>query len=124
MAKNRESASCRITVRFTPAERSFLERKAAGRPISDFVRDILLTDCPAARKPRNSAPIKDREAVARMLGELGKSRIANNLNQLAKEANQGNLLFSDEVKVTILEACADVRAMRNMNMRALGLSED
>lgn len=77
-------------------------------------------DQPPPRK-RGKAPVKDQEAIARVIGLLGQSRIANNLNQLAKQANLGTLPVTPDTEAALLEAAADIAAMREMLVRALGL---
>jgi hypothetical protein len=59
-----------------------------------------------------------------VLASLGQSRIANNLNQLAKAVNIGALPVTPETESEIVEACAAVSAMRRDLMRALGIGED
>ncbi|MEJ2681299.1 MAG: plasmid mobilization relaxosome protein MobC [Gammaproteobacteria bacterium] len=53
------------------------------------------------RPARKKRPIKDIKALSQVLAELGQSRIANNLNQLAKASNTGSLPVNrDDVMVT------------------------
>jgi hypothetical protein len=75
-----------------------------------------------AGEPRRSRrrPVKDEAALARLLGELGNARLANNLNQLAKAANTGSLPVTPETVQAILTACQDVQAMRACLLAALG----
>ena len=42
-----------------------------------------------------------QKLLAKLLGVLGKSRIANNINQLAKAANSGSLPVNEEVLQSI-----------------------
>ena len=58
-----------------------------------------------------------------MLGLLGQSRIANNLNQLAYAANSGSLLFDDETQAMIFEAYQNVCFMRSQLILALGIAD-
>lgn len=73
------------------------------------------------RKSKLSVPTGDKQALARVLGLLGQSRIANNLNQLAYHANCGSLLLDDQTQEEIHEACTHVVAMRADLLKALGL---
>lgn len=61
--------------------------------------------------------------MARVLAGFGQSRIANNLNQLAKAVNIGALPVTAETEGEITEACTAVVAMRRDLLRALGLPE-
>ncbi|MGE3992572.1 plasmid mobilization relaxosome protein MobC [Pseudorhodoplanes sp.] len=65
--------------------------------------------------------MKDGEPLGRLLALLGQSRIANNLNQLAKAANQGALPVTVEVEADLRAACAEVFEMRLLLLRALGI---
>ena len=76
---------------------------------------------PRTKTKRAPAPVKDYEALAKVLAAFGQSRIANNLNQLAKAVNIGALPVSEEVEKDISGACAAVSAMRRDLMCALGL---
>jgi hypothetical protein len=59
--------------------------------------------------------------LGRVLAELGRSRIANNLNQLARAANSGSLPMTPEVEATLHEACEAVAPLRGDLIEALGL---
>jgi len=61
--------------------------------------------------------------MARALALLGASRIANNLNQLAHQANIGSLIMDEDACTQIDEAYAHVRLMRDELVSALGLIE-
>ena len=61
---------------------------------------------------RNTNPVKDHEALGRVLGALGKSRLSQNLNQIARAANMGSLPVSPEPEDELRQACADVEALR------------
>jgi hypothetical protein len=65
-------------------------------------------------------PVKDHEALGRVLGALGGSRLSSNLNQLAKAVNTGSLPATPDTEKELREACKAVTAMRDELMRALG----
>ena len=111
-----------FSIRLTEAERRALIERCGGRPLGAFVRDIVLAA--DDRAPRRSAPppVKDHQSLARVLAALGQSRIANNLNQIAKAANIGALPVSPEIEGDIAEACAAVLSMRQHLLHALGIS--
>jgi hypothetical protein len=73
------------------------------------------------RVARRRTPVKDHQALAEVLACLGSSRIANNLNQLAKAANSGSLYFDQGTKAALNAACGDIRAMRQLLMQGLGM---
>jgi hypothetical protein len=81
---------------------------------------LLEEDAPTYRQRRKSADA-DQKLLAEVLACLGSTRLANNLNQLAKAANSGALYCDAETKSELTRACDDVRAMRLLLMEALGL---
>ena len=110
-----------FSVRLTPQERSKLEKLAGTVPLGTFIRDALLKGTGAPRR-RTKNPVQDHEALGRVLGALGQSRLASNLNQLAKAVHTGSLPVTPETEEAIQEACADVRQIRSDLLRSLGLS--
>lgn len=108
-----------FSLRLTEAERAALEAQAGGMPLGAFIRSRLLDGASEPRRARRR-PLKDEAALARLLGELGNARLANNLNQLAKAANTGSLPVTQETLQAILTACQDVRTMRACLLAALG----
>ncbi|MEM7504998.1 MAG: hypothetical protein AAF417_23450, partial [Pseudomonadota bacterium] len=65
-----------ISVRVNREERKKLERDAAGMSLSAYVRERLLGDDLKPRKTRGKFPVKDQQALAQVLGRLGRSEIA------------------------------------------------
>ncbi|AJE47986.1 hypothetical protein [Celeribacter indicus] len=113
-----------FSLRFTFDERATLDMLRGSMPLGRYIREELLGDDAAPRKRRGRRPVKDQEALGRVLGALGSSRLSQNLNQLARASNSGSLPVSPEVETELRQACADVKAMREELMRALGsLSE-
>jgi len=108
-------------LRLTPEERTLLEREAAGLPLGEYIRQQVFDENRVKRCTRNKQPVKDHKLLSQLLGELGRSRLANNLNQLAKAANCGLLNLTPEVKTSLLNACADIRHIRETLMKSLGL---
>ena len=68
-------------------------------------------------------PVKDHEALTQVLAQLGQSRLANNINQLAKLANLGSLPMTPDVEAALIEAVRDIALMRQSIIRALGLED-
>ena len=90
-----------FSLRFTFEERVRLERQAGSMPLSAYIKSVIFADsAPQYRKRRRSAAA-DEKLLAEVLAALGASRIANNLNQLAKAANSGTLYFDQDTKVDI-----------------------
>ncbi len=113
-----------ISLRLTHEERTLLEKAACGVTMSAYIRSRLFGEKVAPRQTRNKAPVKDHKALAQVLGALGRSRIANNLNQLAKAVHMGALPVTPETEADLQEACAHIRQIRDMVMYALGLKPE
>ncbi|MBL4680601.1 MAG: plasmid mobilization relaxosome protein MobC [Pseudomonadales bacterium] len=109
-----------FSIRFTFEERAKLDELSEGVPLGKFIKECLFK---LAMRPDASArlPIQDKKLIAKLLGLLGKSRIANNLNQLAKAANSGSLPVNDEVQKALMEAADAILWMRDTLIQALGL---
>lgn len=113
-----------FSIRLTEAERRALAERSGGRPLGAFLRDLVLAADGKTHRRSSPVPVKDHQSLARVLAVLGQSRIANNLNQIAKAANIGALPVTPETESEIVEACAAVVSMRQHLLRALGLSGD
>lgn len=93
---------------------------ADGMALSTYIRAVALNESLSKRKRRLMNPVVDHKTIAQVLGLLGQSRIANNLNQLAYQANIGALQMDDEAVTQIEEAYRHVVAMRGLLLKALG----
>lgn len=122
LARSTRKPSPRITLRLTEEEDAKLRQLCEGMTVSAYIRQRLFGNNTARRKRRSHAPVKDQAAMAQILGLLGDSRIANNLNQLAFHANTGTLLIDDQTTNQINEAYAHILTMRAELVKALGLS--
>ena len=111
-----------FSLRLTFEERARLEREALGMSLGAYIRLRLFGENVAPRKTRGRQPVKDHEALGRVLGALGGSRLSQNLNQLAKAVNTGSLPVTPETERDLREACAAVALIRAELMRALGVS--
>lgn len=108
-----------FSIRLTQEERERLELEAKGKPLSVYMRERLLGDGTAPRKLRRK-PSADQAGMAKVLGMLGQSRLANNLNQIAKAAHIGVLVVSPALLEELENACRDIRIMRDALLSALG----
>ncbi len=77
----------------------------------------------APRTRRGNSPVKDKEALGRVMGALGAARLSANLNQLAKAVNSGSLPITPETEQILREACIDIHLMRSDLLIALGVRE-
>jgi len=120
-ALSRKKRTPPVSVRFSDDERAWLVQQAAGRPLSAVIREAVLTGRGTTRTPRRRAPVKDHEALARLLGLLGRSEIGQKLGGILLAVKLGKLHLDDEVHESLREACSDVAAMRRDLVKALGL---
>ena len=108
-----------FSLRLTHEEKERLKVEAGKQPLGAFIRMKLFGPEVTKRRTRR-AVVADEVALAQVLALMGKSRIANNINQLAKLANSGSLFVDDEVKTDLNEACHHIKAIRQDLMSALG----
>ena len=89
-----------FSMRFTDDERRVLELAADGRPLASYIRWLIFKeDMPELpkRRTREQMASPERKELSKLVGTLGKSRISQNINQLAKAANSGSLPVNHEV---------------------------
>ena len=108
-----------FSIRFTHEERAFLEAQAGNRPLGEFIRALVLCERAEKRRKLRKPQVHDQK-IALVLFALGDSRIASNLNQLAKHANVGTLDVSEHVEQELHQSCLAVMTMRNLLIEALG----
>ena len=104
---NQQKGLSPYSIRFTDEEREELGKLAKGQPWARYIKDVLF------REKRRPKIIEiDRKGLGRLIGVLGRSRIATNINQLAKAANSGSLPVDDETRKALNQACRTVEWMR------------
>lgn len=109
-----------FSLRLNEDERKELEGKADGQPLGAYIRGQLLGAKAVSRK-RTGRPGVDHQKIALVLAALGQSRLSQNINQLAKAANMGTLDVSLETDQALQTACAEIIALRQILIEALGL---
>jgi hypothetical protein len=124
LLRNKTTRDCpRVTLRLSVEDHQRLKELANGMALSTYIRAKALGDELPRRKPRSTVSVADHQATAQILGLLGQSRIANNLNQLAYHANIGALPIDHITKAQITEAYQQVLFLRKTLIQALGLRE-
>lgn len=123
-AQPSRDAPAPFSLRLTFEERASLEQAAGDMPLGAYIRGQIFEGKQTRQRRRYKRPVKDHQALGQLLGALGESRLANNLNQLAKSANTGSLPVTPETEKALREACAEIHQMRSLLMRALGFSPD
>ncbi len=112
-----------FSIRLTFSERAILEQSAGHMPLGAYIRKRVLDGMTEERKrkaKRPRRPVKDDVALAMLLAELGNAKLANNLNQLAKAANEGSLLITPDTEQAIRDAYTEILWMRRTLVAALG----
>lgn len=109
-----------ISLRMTFQEKANLEKAADGMSLSAYIRWKLFDPTSPPPQRRGAFPVKDFRALAQLLAMLGQSRLANNMNQLAKAANSGSLPVTPETEAALLTAVREVAHMRSLLIEALG----
>ncbi len=112
-----------FSIRFTKEERARLEKAAGSRTLGAYIRDRLLSEDVGRRRVRGREPIKDHEALARVLSRLGQSEIYSSLRDLAFAAKIGALPVNPDTERRLEDACVHIAMMRADLVRALGLHE-
>tara|TARA_R110000868_G_scaffold64234_3_gene193106 strand:+ start:723 stop:1139 length:417 start_codon:yes stop_codon:yes gene_type:complete len=107
-------------IRLSPDERSYLESKAGNRPLGTYIRSELLGDAEAPRKAARKPPI-DSALLGRILGLLGQADQVKVLFMLLAAAESERISMAEKERTALQEACADVREMRTVLIKALGL---
>lgn len=111
-----------FTLRMNAIEREKLAELAKAMDISQaaFIRAKTFDGLPLNHPKSNLA--LDHQALSKLLLLLGESRIANNLNQLAKHANMGTLnLPSSEIEEQLNESYLAIQWMRKTLIQGMGL---
>ena len=109
-----------FSLRLTVEERKRLDEMAGNQPLGSYIRDRLLGEQTEKRR-KVKKPKPDTAMLAMVLSELGQSRLASNINQLAKAANMGTLDITPEIEQEIEQACREIQAMRALLIAALGV---
>ena len=112
-----------FSLRFTFEEKAKLLEEAGDMSLASYVKSRLFDDSRPAPKRRSKKPVKDHVALAQVLALLGKSHIANNINQLAKAANTGSLPVNIDTERALNDAVRDVANMRRVLLSALNLED-
>lgn len=109
-----------FSLRLTYEERARLDAERGDKSLAAYIREPLFGIDAAPRRKRGNSPVQDKEALGRMAGALGQSRLSQNMNQLAKAVNTGSLPVTPETEAEIKEACRDISEMRAALLAALG----
>ena len=110
-----------FSLRFTAEERAELDHRAGNKPLGQYIREKLFGEAASPRAVKRRKPGVDQASLSQALGLLGQSRLASNMNQIAKAANMGALPVTPDLLEELHQACADISAMRNALIACQGL---
>lgn len=115
-----------VSVRLTEEEYERLRFDAGVLSMAAYIRLKLFGEGENAphRKAytrKKTSPSSELTMIAHMLGGLGESEIAANLDQIAKAARIGALPITPELANEIQEACVTVEDMKWLLISALGV---
>ncbi|SFN24452.1 hypothetical protein SAMN05216386_0088 [Nitrosospira briensis] len=119
--KSKRRSTPPFSLRLTVEERKRLDELAGNRPLGSYIRDRLLGE-QTEKRSKVKKPAPDTALLALVLGEFGRSRLASNINQFAKAANIGTLDVTPETEREIVQACAEIQAIRVLLITALGVA--
>lgn len=81
---NKKKREAPFSLRLSFEEKALLRAAANGVPLGAYIKAKLFDEPLEKVRRRNTNPVKDHEALGRVLGSLGQSRLSQNLNQLAR----------------------------------------
>ena len=110
-----------LSLRLNFEQRSQLEKEADGLPVSTYVKIRLFGSGKADKDTRIPRPLKDRQEFGRLLGVLGQSNIAANLQELTDAAASGSLVIDETSTAMLQTATQDLREIRDLLVKALGI---
>ena len=110
-----------LSLRLSDEEREKIEAAAGSMPVSSYIKSVVLADDAPIYRKRKAIAEDDQKLLAEILARLGASRSANNLNQIAKHLNQGNLIVDEQLAEDLNQAVVEVAWIRTTLMEALGI---
>ena len=117
---SRQKRPAPFSIRLNEAERALLTARAGDLPVATYIKRSVLGDGTQRLQRIPKAASHDRDALARCLAALGRSRLADSRAGLARLAETGALVCDEETLASLRRACDDVRMIRDLLMQALG----
>lgn len=118
-------ATSPYSIRFTLEERQYIRAEAEKLKLkaAAYIRLRLFDERFKAQSSayRKKADQSEQQTMAQLLAMLGQSRMANNLNQIAKAIHTGTLVVTPEMTAQLSEACQNTQLMRTVLLKGLGL---
>ena len=118
MSKNNKTKH--IPFRVSEDDYARLLAAAGDMPVSAYIRARLFDEDMKAARKNNKTPQAEQKILVSMLSELGKSRLSQNINQIAKAVNCGMVLMPDEAITVLADAQTEIKVLRTALLSALG----
>lgn len=112
-----------VSIRFSDKQLAALAPHTNGQALGPYIKEFVLKGHSVRAKSNNGNSVKDYEVLARLLRGLGQSELRTYLCALHELANNGRFIADEETHGQLRQACADIAAMRNDLVSALGLRE-
>jgi len=110
-----------FSIRFSWDQRAELDRLSDGQSWGGYIKDVLFVKKQRPYYSGYASKVQDRKILAKLLGALGNSRIASNINQLAKAANSGSLPVNEDVISAIMRSVRAIDWMKVALIEGMGL---
>jgi len=122
LPRNKPKRRCTppFSMRLSKSERDFLDKHSGTQSWAAYIRERVFGQ-QAEKRRKVKKPTIDSAMLAMVLSELGQSRLASNINQLAKAANMGALDITPEIEQEIEQACQEIQTMKMLLIAALGV---
>jgi hypothetical protein len=118
--QNRKKRPAPFSLRLSETDRAQLLAEAAGAPLGAYIKAKVM-GANRLQVRRSGLAVQDREALAQALALLGRSRLSQNLNQIAYAVNIGVLPVTPETEEDLRASLQAVQEMRSLLLRSLGV---
>lgn len=126
MDQTQNSKSKRIpplSIRLNKEERELLVQQAGNLSLAGYIKSVVFAEDVPRYRSRRQTPEVDAKLLAELLAHLGSSRVASNLNQIAKHLNQGSLIVDPELDSDLRLAVEEVALIRSTLLQAMGMKQ-
>lgn len=109
-----------ITIRVKPEQRQELEKRANGRSLSEYIKDVLFNE---DRKISRTIgmQIQDQKLLGQLIGILGQSGIPENLHHIHKSMLSGSYPLKNQAVEELFDEIEKLRSFRKACIKAIGI---
>jgi predicted RNA-binding protein YlxR (DUF448 family) len=115
------------SIRFTQQEIEEIDAHAVHEGVSRsaYIRKCCITNNPSPRRRVKASPVSNQKSLSKVLGLLGASRLASNINQIAHAINSGRVIVLSPDMEAVIRECRDhLKAIKDALYHALGIKGD